>query len=78
MKRLTVVLAVLSVFALSAPVVADVGVDTKKTNQPTVNFTWGDKTCPASATKADVKAAKGQNIKKAAKGENKKPCDYIK
>ena len=77
MKRLISVLAVLSLFALSAPAVADVGIDTKKTNQPTINWTWGSGKSSTSTTKTNVKAVKGQNIKNAGKG-SKKPSDYIK
>lgn len=78
MKRLIAVLAVLSIFALSAPVAADEGIDTKKTKQPTVNFTWGDGTCSTTDKKTNVKAVKGKNIKKEGKSCTKKPSDYIK
>lgn len=78
MKSLIAVLAVLSIFALSSPVTADVGIDTKKTKQPAVNFTWGDGTCSAKSGKANTKEAKGQNINDAVKSKTKKACDYIK
>lgn len=76
MKRLISVLAVLSLFALSAPAGADEGIDTKKTKQPTINYTWGSGT-NSTKQSANIKAVKGQSIKKAAKG-GKKPSDYIK
>lgn len=78
MKRLTAILTVLSLFALSAPVAADEGIDTKKPNQPTINWTWGDGTSSTSTAKTNIKAVKGKNIKKATKECTKKPCDYIK
>ncbi len=77
MKRLIAVLAVLSIFALSAPVTADEGIDTKKTKQPAINYTWGSGT-NSTKQSANIKAVRGQNVKKAGKSCTKKPCDYIK
>lgn len=78
MKRLIAVLAVLSIFALSAPVAADVGVDTKKTKQPAVNFTWGRGKCLTPDGKICEKPEKCKNIKKAKEACVKNPDDYIK
>jgi hypothetical protein len=78
MKRLIAVLAVLSIFALSAPVSADEGIDAKKTNQPAVNFTWDGGKCSTSEDKTDEKPEKRENIKKAKKDCVKNPDDYIK
>ncbi len=77
MKRLIAILAVLPLFALSAPVAADEGIDTKKTKPPTINYTWGSGT-NSTKQSANIKAVKGQNIKKAGKSCTKKPSDYIK
>jgi len=78
MKRLIAVLAVLSIFALSAPVAADEGIDIKKTNQPAVNFTWGRGKCSTLDGKTYEKPEKCKNIKKAKEGCTKNPDDYIK
>jgi hypothetical protein len=78
MKRLIAVLAVLSIFALSAPVSADEGFDAKKDKQPAVNFTWGGGTCSTSDDKTGEKPKERKNIKKAKEDCVKNPGDYIK
>lgn len=78
MKRLIAVLAVLSIFALFAPVKADEGVDAEKANQPAVNFTWGRGKCLTRDGKICTKPEKCKNIKKAKEDCVKNPDDYIK
>lgn len=80
MKRVIIVLAILSLFVSSYAQAASKEVKGKKTatTGPAINYTWGSGTNSTSTAKTNVKAVKGKNIKKAGKSGTKKPSGYIK
>jgi hypothetical protein len=80
MKRLIVILAVLSLFAASSAQAASKEVKGNKAAAagPEINWTWGDGTASTSKSKTNVKAVKGKNIKKVKESYGTKSCDYIK
>ncbi len=80
MKRVIIVLVILSLFVSSYAQAASKEVKGKKTatTGPAINYTWGSGTNSTSTAKTNIKGAKGKNIKKEGKSCPKKSCDHIK